>query len=339
MTAALSIPWAPAIDGLRFRGYRGDEDLPAMLDVWSAAHAADGLQDVQSIDDMRRSYATLVNCDPDRDILLAEVAGQLVAYSRVFWQDLFDGGRSYELFGFVRPEWRRRGIGRAMLRHNEARLRDVAAKHPNVTPKLFGSEGVEADPGNGALMRSEGYEVARYWFDMVAPTLDGLVPAPMPEGLEIRPASREQHRALWDAANEAFRDEWGHSEPTEEDWKRFQAEPHNADPRYWRIGWDGGQIAGQVWTLVPAEENAEYGRSRVHVESVSVRRHWRRRGLARALLSASLVHAREDGFTSASLGVDATSLTGATDLYRSLGFEAEKTFITWRKPLDASIPV
>ena len=61
-----------------------------------------------------------------------------------------------------------------------------------------------------------------------------------------------------------------------------------------------------------------------------MRRPWRRRGLARALLSASLVAAREDGFTSAILGVDATSLTGATDLYRSLGFVPERTFITWR---------
>jgi ribosomal protein S18 acetylase RimI-like enzyme len=44
------------------------------------------------------------------------------------------------------------------------------------------------------------------------------------------------------------------------------------------------------------------------------------------------VAAREEGFTSASLGVDSTSPTGATDLYRSLGFVPEKTFITWRKP-------
>jgi ribosomal protein S18 acetylase RimI-like enzyme len=53
----------------------------------------------------------------------------------------------------------------------------------------------------------------------------------------------------------------------------------------------------------------------------------------RALLASSLVAAREAGYTSASLGVDSNSPTGATDLYRSLGFEPEKTFIAWRKPL------
>jgi mycothiol synthase len=66
---------------------------------------------------------------------------------------------------------------------------------------------------------------------------------------------------------------------------------------------------------------------------VSVRRAWRRRGLARALLASSLVAAREAGHDGASLGVDSDSPTGATGLYRSLGFEPVKTFKAWRKPL------
>ena len=182
-------------------------------------------------------------------------------------------------------------------------------------------------------MRGAGYAAARYWFDMVAPSLDSLEVAPMPDGLEVRPVTRDQFGVLWDAMNEAFRDEWGHTEPTDADWERFQADPQNEDPRFWRIGWDGDEVAGVIMTTVPLAENVEYGRQRVYVASVSVRRQWRRRGLARALLSPSLVAAREAGFTSASLGVDATSPTGATDLYRSLGFAPERTFVTWHKPL------
>ena len=88
-----------------------------------------------------------------------------------------------------------------------------------------------------------------------------------------------------------------------------------------------------VVTTVPVEENERFGRDRVYVARVSVRRPWRRRGLARALLAGSLVAAREAGFTSASLGVDTDSPTGATALYESLGFVPEKTFTTYRKPL------
>ena len=327
----VAVPEAPAIPGLVFRGYRGAEDLPAMLRVYTAAHEADGLEEVTTLEDMQRNYATLVNCDPARDILLAEVDDSLVAYARVFWMDLVDGGRSYENFGFVDPAWRRRGIGGAMHRHNERLLRSIAAGHAGVAPKYFGSEGIESDPGNTTLLRNDGYEAARYFYDMVAPSLEGIVAPPMPEGIETRPVTREQYRTIWDAMAEAFRDHWGEAEWVEEDWERWVADPDNEDPRFWRVGWDGDQVAGAVATTVPVEENERYGRSRVYVASVSVRRPWRRRGLARALLASSLVAAREAGYTSASLGVDTDSPTGATDLYRSLGFEPEKTFIAWRK--------
>lgn len=92
-------------------------------------------------------------------------------------------------------------------------------------------------------------------------------------------------------------------------------------------------LPGVITTTVPAEENERHGRPRVYVSGVSVRRPWRRRGPARALLASSLVGAREAGFTSASLGVDTDSATGATDLYRSVGFQPERTFIAWRKAL------
>jgi ribosomal protein S18 acetylase RimI-like enzyme len=329
----LALPDAPNIPGLVFRGYRGEDDLPAMLRVYNAAHEADGLQEVTTLDDLRRNYATLVNCDPARDILVAEVDGELVAYARVFWLDLVEGGRSYENFGFVHPDWRRRGIGGAMHRHNERLLREIAAAHEDVEPKWFGSEGIESDPGNTALMRNDGYQAARYFYDMVAPSLDGITAPPLPEGVECRPVTRDQYRVIWEAMAEAFRDHWGEAEWVEEDWQRFSTNPENEDPRFWRVGWDGNEVAGAIATTVPVEENERFGRSRVYVSSVSVRRPWRRRGLARALLASSLVAAREAGYTSASLGVDSNSPTGATDLYRSLGFEPEKTFIAWRKPL------
>ena len=325
---------APAIPNLRFRPYRGAEDLPAMLRVYSAAHAADGLEEVTTLEQITLNYATLVNCDPTRDVVLAEVDGELVAYSRVFWSELVEGGRSYQNFGFVHPDWRRSGIGGAMHRHNEKRLREIAAGHPEVEPKWFESEGVDADPGNTALLLASGYAPARFFYDMVLPSLDEVTESPMPDGIDLRPASRDQYRTVWLAAAEAFRDHWGATEWTQEDWTRFEADPANADPGLWRIGWDGDEVAGIVQTTVPAEENEEHGRARVYVAWVAVRRPWRRRGLARALLASSLVGARAAGFTSANLGVDSDSPTGATGLYASLGFAPEKTFTTYRKLLS-----
>src|SRR5665811_632688 len=100
--------------------------------------------------------------------------------------------------------------------------------------------------------------------------------------------------------------------------------------RFWMVAWDGDEVAGSVITTVPVEENEHHGRSRVYVSGVSVRRPWRRRGLARALLARSLVAARDAGFTSASLGVDTDSPTGANTLYQSLGFTPDKSYTSYR---------
>jgi hypothetical protein len=48
-------------------------------------------------------------CDPFQDVLIAEVNGQVIAYSRMFWSKHEDGLRSYTSFGFMLPEWRRKG--------------------------------------------------------------------------------------------------------------------------------------------------------------------------------------------------------------------------------------
>ena len=329
----IALPDVPPVAGLRFRHYRGEDDHPGMLRVYMAVHDHDGLEEVLTLDQLKLNYETLVNCDPAHDMVLAEVDGEVVAYARVFWNDLVEGGRSYENFGFVDPAWRRRGIGGALHRRNEARLREIAAEHTDVAPKWLGSEGIDTDHGNSALLLGDGYAAARFFYDMVAPSLDGIVEPPMPEGIKLRPVTRDQYRAIWLAAAEAFRDHWGQEEWTDADWTRFEADPDNADPSLWRIGWVGDEVAGVVTTTVQVKENERFGRKRVYVAGVSVRRPWRRRGLARALLAGSLIAAREAGFTSASLGVDTDSPTGATALYESLGFAPEKTFTAYRKPL------
>ena len=334
VVSELALPEAPAIAGLRFRRYRGREDHPAMLRVWGAAHEADGFDDVPSLEQFDLNYSTLVNCDPARDIVIAEVDGEAVAYARVFWTDHVDGSRWYENFGFVHPAWRRRGLGWALHRNNEARLREIAAEHSAVTDRWLASEGSDEMAGNVALMARSGYAPIRFFYDMVAPALDGVEAPPMPDGLDVRAVTREQFRAIWEASVEAFRDHWGEPEPTDADWARFRDDPAHAEQPFWMVAWDGDEVAGVVVTTVPREENEARGRARVYVSSVSTRRQWRRRGLARALLARSLVAAREAGFTSASLGVDTENPTGALSLYESLGFAPERRAMVYRKPLD-----
>lgn len=63
-----------------------------------------------------------------------------------------------------------------------------------------------------------------------------------------------------------------------------------------------------------------------------MRRPWRRRGLARALLARSLAMHRDLGMNEAALGVDTESLSGANLLYESMGFRPVRVSHTYRKP-------
>ncbi|MBP1632328.1 MAG: Acetyltransferase, partial [Acidobacteria bacterium] len=70
-----------------------------------------------------------------------------------------------------------------------------------------------------------------------------------------------------------------------------------------------------------------------YTESISVRRPYRRRGLARSLLVQSLHAVRERGMAEAALGVLTENLHGAFRLYESVGFRVVRRWTTLRKPL------
>jgi ribosomal protein S18 acetylase RimI-like enzyme len=119
----------------------------------------------------------------------------------------------------------------------------------------------------------------------------------------------------------------------EEDYLRWLNES-TFDPSLWRLAWDGDQVAGMVLAFVNATENAEYNRRRGYTEDICVRRPWRRRGLARALIARSLRGLRARGMTEAALGVDTENISGALRLYESLGYRPVQRWALLRKPLD-----
>lgn len=154
----------------------------------------------------------------------------------------------------------------------------------------------------------------------------------MPDGLEVRPVLPEHHWAIWEAEVEAFMDHWGFS-PDEFTYDMFLAEP-NADPTLWRVAWDGDQVAGMVRSYINQQENAEFNRKRGWTEDIGVRRPWRRRGLARALLCRSLHALKECGMSEAGLHVHTENLNNAFQLYESVGFRIDKMFTIYQKPIQ-----
>lgn len=149
----------------------------------------------------------------------------------------------------------------------------------------------------------------------------------------MRPVTPDQYPQIWAADVEAFRDHWGFAEPPAGAYEEWQEDPIAMQTELWQIAWDGDQVAGQVRSFINHTENAEQGRLRGYTECISVRRPWRRRGLARALILNSLRILKEQGMTEAALGVDTQNTSGALRLYERCGFRPLFGGALYRKPV------
>jgi mycothiol synthase len=327
------IPNAPAIPGLRFRHYRGVSDIPGMIEVFNASAEADGTERSGTVEDLAKMYANLRNCDPYTDMVITEINGDIVGYSRVAWTEEIDGSLMYENFGFLKPEWRGKGLGTSLIQWSEARLREIAASHPGTGPRFLVSWAYDTQPHLTGLLEKAGYEAIRYGFDMVRPDLENIPDAPLPEGLEVRPVKHEHLPAIFDAEFEAFQDHWGASVKAEGDYERWLSESP-FQPELWQVAWEGDQVAGMVRTFINETQNAKFDRKRGYTENISTRRPWRKRGLARSLMAHSMLLQKELGMTENALSVDAFNPSGALQLYKSMGFEVTRKQISYRKPLE-----
>jgi mycothiol synthase len=333
ITSPVQLRDAPAIVGLVFRPFDPARDYPALVELIRTAHLEDGIDYLPTIENLRVDFEHTPEFDPRRDVLLAEVDGQLVAAALTDVRTR-DGIGVHQLEGWVRPASRRRGLGRALLHWTERRAEEVARVDGRDGERALAAWPDETQAGAVALYESEGYRIVRYGFLMIRDLAEPIRDLPLPAGLEIRPVRPADHRAIWDADVEAFRDHWGRAERTEMDFERWFASPE-LDTERWQVAWDGDEVAGSVMTFVYPTENEVLGFARGWLEHISVRRPWRRRGLASALIARSLHDLRERGLSEAALGVDAENTSGALRVYEAIGFRRVRTDVGYRKAFSA----
>lgn len=325
------MPALPQLDGVAFRMFGGPSDYSDFVRIINASSRGEGEDRAETVEGLASDYEHLDRCDPARDLLVAEVDGLPVGYSRVWWDQEPDGPRVYKFVCFLDPEHGSRGVGGALLAWNEARLREIAAEH-DAAEKMLQAWCNDRNLAAIALIRAAGYEPTTYSAEMVRPSVSDVPDHRLPDGVEIRPVRDEDLRTIWEAEGEAFRDHWGYVEPTEAGYQQFLTRPYT-DTTLWKIAWDEEGVAGQVRSFVDTAENEEFGRKRGWTEDISTARRWRRRGVAKALIVDSIHELASRGMTEVALGVHTENPNGAYDLYTRLGYEVVGTWTVYRKPL------
>jgi mycothiol synthase len=318
---------------IQLRPYAGEPDVAVLTDIANRAIEADRIQERLTEEQLRLDLRPDEKSDPATDMKVAEVDGIPVGFVKVEWIDTNDGLREYRSWGEVDPAWRRRRVGTALLGFAEARIAEVAASHDIDRPRVAGAWGAETDTGAHALYQQHGYRPVRWFFHMNRNLADPIEVPPLPEGIEVRPVTREDAHTLFIADNEAFLDHWGGIDASDGAFNKW-VEESTFDPSLHVVAFDGDEIAGGVINAIYPEANAKLGVLHGWLDSVFTRRQWRRRGLARALVARSLVLLRDRGMTEGILGVDADNETGALGVYTDNGFVTTERFTAYRRPFE-----
>jgi mycothiol synthase len=296
------------------RPSRPDEE-PAVLELANAHGRAMWGEDTAGADEVHQWFT-----DPASEGWLAELAdGRLAAFAQ-----LEDPAVDHSLLWgriVLHPQLGNEEIGEQLFDVAERRAVERGA-----TGAVFRAGCAAPDERVAALYRRHGLAPVRHFFRMLV-DLDAPPQQPAwPEGLELRAVGDGDLEDIFVADEEAFQDHWGYVRVAYETWLHWMTGA-SYDPTLWFVAYDGDEIAG--YALCKPQEGGDPKLGWVDV--LGVRRPWRRRGLALALLLHAFGEFRSRGHARVGLGVDTENTTGAVGLYEKAGMRPVRQFDAYEK--------
>lgn len=254
----------------------------------------------------------------------------------VGWAEVSDKQLIVYIDVYVHPDHEDSGIGEYLTNWCEQRSRACMVDAPAAARVAMRGYTYEQDVWYRGLLERAGMQTIRHFWHMEL-KLTEAPPAPhWPDGIRLQTFTENHDRkAVLEAERAAFQDQFGYVErPFDEHYKEWSHYwDANYEPGLWLLALDGDQIAGIV-LCKPSHAGEE---DRGWVSALGVRRQYRRRGIAQALLHAAFEVFYERGKQRAGLGVDASSLTGATELYRRAGMQVVTHYCLYEKELRAGV--
>lgn len=249
------------------------------------------------------------------------------------------------VFGNVHPDRRGEGIGTQLQAWLIARGRQLLAASGKELPARIATFAEDDAPASKlALHEAGGFELRRWFADLKRPLGDEhpIREVELAGSLRLVPWSQELDEATRLAHNDAFRDHWGSEPIAAEQWTRGRSEfaptwswlvvdeapdvaallaADDTDPET-RAALEAGEplVVGYQMASRYEGDFALRGYSFGYTDLLGVRRGYRGRRIALALLAAGMRSFAADGMEAAVLDVDTASPTGADGLYASLGY-------------------
>ena len=321
-------------EGFTVRGARLEDVEPALVLFNRWARSVIREDEITDADAIRTEWKS-PSFDPMEDIRLVFAPnGEMVVYIEV-WTTQKPSVHPW-MWGRVHPEYENMGVGTYLLAWAEEHAKKVLDEIPaelRFAPRV----GIyrQADASK-KLFEDMGFQRIRSSYTMRI-NMDAPPPAPQwADGITLRTYNPETDlESVYRAVDESFSDHFGHiTTPFEEGlerFKHFSMGYEGFDPTLWFLAMDGNEVAGISLCRKNSYDNPDLG----WVNTLGVRRAWRKRGIGLALLRHSFGELYRRGKRIAGLGVDAENLTGALRLYESAGMHAHLSFDLFEKEIRA----
>jgi mycothiol synthase len=310
------------------------QDAKAWAGLMAAIAEADQDWEYYSEQDLLEEFS-----DPYRDHARASVCiydgNVMVGYCALTFRSTADPVHEMQQEGGVHPAYRQLGLGGRLLDWAHRTAIPLHQERCPGRPLTLTGGCVSHNAGAMALFAAHGYHPAR-WFHSMERDLSAPIPEiSVPAEVRIEGFTPEHIGDALLIRNEAFRDHWGSTEITGEEWA-LRMEYEAFRPALSFLAYADQEPLGLIISHEYDAYTAASGIRDVHIPLIGTRQQGRKRGIATALVVRVLTQARAGGFTTASLSVDADSLTGALDLYKRVGFTVRHTSIAHTKALLAS---
>ena len=233
-------------------------DLPEIVDLLCACDVAEVGESDSTLDDLENDWA-MEGFDPSRDAWVAEGREGLVGYA--YAGDQFRTGE-LEADVWVHPGHHEAELGGRLLGLAERRAAQLAVQRGYDDPTLD-VFCIAANRAKRDLLRRHGYALKRTVYRMTVDLTAGAPPAPVPDGLEIRPFRVEaDERTLYALMDEAFEDHFRQSEEPFEAWHARLLGHADFDPDLWWIAWEGDDCGRRPDRLRPRRHRLDQGAGR-----------------------------------------------------------------------------
>jgi ribosomal protein S18 acetylase RimI-like enzyme len=241
-------------------------------------------------------------------------------------------------WSYVHPDWRRLGVGTALIEWAQARAKENLLILPEDARLVLTTSVYETNYSGKELLETFGFTSNRTSVNFLIEMGNTPQQPTLPDGIRIITYHEfGDLRAVYRVLRDAFRDHRGFIDIDFEvaytNFEHYIKNDQNLDFSVWFLAMDGDKLVGISLCAPTSWDDPHKG----WVDELGVLREYRNRGIAKALLHHTFGEFYRRGFKKVGLNADGSNLTGAVQLYQSVGMRMFRTWHAYEKELRGGV--